>query len=349
MSRTIRISCILLIFAGTWMFAVVHSHAQSELQLEAVEPPEGYPGQRLTLTLIGKGFPVGDCPSRSCEVQVVIGGFDVTNVRIENDERIVLEASIPEEAPPGPRTVELHILFNGRDEAPVFLNDGFFVLQSENPPPNPEPPDQPNSEIKMELHAVEPREGEPARRLTLTLLGSGFPVDCSDCRSEVVIGGLNIRHVQVESSERITVEAQIPGDAPPGPRPVEVHVFVADREVAFARLPSGFMVVEPVNPGRVNKNNNETNLAVIIVVIVVIGLVGIVSAGYFRGRGFSRPEDTPFKASVANRWDFRFEYDTDLGEQSIDNAGKGLKMDIDIRLQTAIDYGEQGIETDGNT
>lgn len=339
MSRKITIFCILLIFGGAWMFPVEHSHAQPGWELEAVEPAEGHPGQHLTLTLSGRGFPVGDCPSPSCEVMVVIGGFDVTNVRVESSERIVLEASIPEEAQPGPRTVELHILFNGRDEAPVFLNNGFFVLQSENPPPN--------SEIKMELHAVEPRDGEPGQHLILTLIGAGFPVDCSACRSEVVIGGFDITRVQIESPERITVEAQIPEEAPPGLRSVEVHIFLGDREVGFAQLPAGFMVVGPENPGRGNDNNDAPNPVKIILTILVIGLVGIAGVGYFRRRAVSRPEITPAKAPVANRWDLRFEYDTDLGEQSIDTAGKNLKMDIDIRLQTAIDYGEQSIEMNG--
>jgi hypothetical protein len=116
--------------------------AQGEVYLRSVEPSEGRPGQELELALRGGGF------GGAIAVEVVVGELPVLDAWVESDQVIRARIFIPEDAAPGPRTVEVVVVRGQNEEFPAVLEEGFSVLEGEGPPPgppepSPEPPGPP--------------------------------------------------------------------------------------------------------------------------------------------------------------------------------------------------------------
>jgi hypothetical protein len=102
--------------------------------LDAVEPAEGDPGQEFELALIGSGF------EGATDVEVTVGEFEVLATRIESDEVIRARVYVPEDAPPGPRPVEL-VVFLEDEPFGLGLERGFLVREREPvAPPTTAPP-----------------------------------------------------------------------------------------------------------------------------------------------------------------------------------------------------------------
>jgi len=215
---------VLLMLAGCLVTTSLTARAQEPVYLGAVEPREGQPGQKLELTLWGGGF------GGAREVQVTIGGIEVLEAWVESDEAIIAYVFIPEDAPPGPRPVEVVAVFGPNEEFPARLDEGFFVLEREVPPA-PEPP---------ALQRVQPREVTQDTEVELTILGENFTEEM-----EVFISGEGVEVYEwgVESPSRLIVHIGVSAEAEPGPRLVAVGT-----EGGWAELPDGLVVVEPGAP-----------------------------------------------------------------------------------------------------
>jgi hypothetical protein len=124
MKQRVRILSILLVLVGSSVLIALPALAQEPIYLRAVEPSEGRPGEELQLTVWGGGF--GDAQ----QVGLVITDLEVWNVWIESDEAIMADVFIPEDAPPGPRPVEVMVVFGPDGEFVAGLEAGFF------PPPH---------------------------------------------------------------------------------------------------------------------------------------------------------------------------------------------------------------------
>ncbi len=211
-----RILCILLTLALAMISPLIL--AQDAVYLRAVEPSEGRPGQELELILWGSGF------GEAREVWVTIGEIEVLDAWIESDEAIMAHVFIPEDAPPGPRPVELVALIEG-EEFSAVLEDGFFVLEREGPPP----PGRPA------LYEVAPQEIEQGSEVELTLFGENLTEE-----TEVLIhgGGVEVREIHWADSSRLIVRVEVSADATAGPRLVAVVT-----EGGRAELPDGLVVI----------------------------------------------------------------------------------------------------------
>jgi hypothetical protein len=100
------------------------------VQLFSVDPPDGSPGTEMDIFLRGEGF----APAEDYDVGVE--GVEVLGRDIESNEVMHARIFIPEDAPPGPRRVEVVVQ---RDGQPIFaaLEDGFLVRESEQLPGTP--------------------------------------------------------------------------------------------------------------------------------------------------------------------------------------------------------------------
>lgn len=99
------------------------------LRLEAIEPAEGEPGQRLSLTLWGEGF--------NPEMEVFLGDGIVEEGReFIDDGTLRLEVRIVADAPPGFRAVEI---WHPETDQRAVLPQGFFVRGAVAEPTPPEP------------------------------------------------------------------------------------------------------------------------------------------------------------------------------------------------------------------
>ena len=221
--------------------------------------------------------------------------------------------------------------------------------------PPPEPP-----QVQVHLRAVEPSKGHPGQELELTLIGNSFPADCVRCQAQVMIGGIEVQDVRVETNERILVQVKIPEDAPPGPRTVEVHVFLEERELASSQLAAGFVVLEPVRaitpiiqgPGPLQPPPPTGILiylvAIAVLAVFVVAIAGLAGGSLFRGRQ-DMPVERPSEKPAPPPAEMHFEVGMDPGRQSIETPGQDFKIDVEIRLVTSIDYGEQSVEVEGGS
>lgn len=121
----------LLLIATLPAVAPTPGHAQGQVYLRTVEPPEGRPGQELELILRGGGF------GGANEVWVSIEGIEVWDAWIESDQEIVVQIYIPEDAPPGPRVVEVVANFGPNEEFVAEPTVSFVVLERPGRPPGP--------------------------------------------------------------------------------------------------------------------------------------------------------------------------------------------------------------------
>ncbi len=125
-----------ILFALLVVFFVTLAVSAQELpfSLYQVEPPEGYPGDNLDLILHGDGFDI-----------VKITGVDIEDIEIgdfwiDSNEVIIVQAFIPESAPPGPRMVTVNASLGQNEPVSAYLEAGFFVLEREQEPPTSVPP-----------------------------------------------------------------------------------------------------------------------------------------------------------------------------------------------------------------
>jgi hypothetical protein len=99
--------------------------APVKVELEAVEPSQGDPGQRLDVTLWGEGF--------GPEMEVNFGDGVIEEGReLVDDSTMRLQIAILDDAPPGPRDVEV---FNPEAQSGDVLRQGFTVQGREGPGP----------------------------------------------------------------------------------------------------------------------------------------------------------------------------------------------------------------------
>jgi len=226
MKQAVKILGILLMLAGSLVMIWSPAWAQGPVRLRAVEPPEGRPGEELELVIKGGGF------GEAQEVRVTIAGIEVRDAWVGSDEVIVAQIFIPEDAPPGPRPVEVIAVFGQNEEFLAGLRTGFFVLEREVPPP----PGQPV------LYEVSPQEVEQGSEAELTLLGKNFAPEM-----EVFIGGegVEVYDWSVEDPSRLVVRIGVSPDAVLGPHPVAVETAGGRVE-----LSDGLIVTEgPPPPG----------------------------------------------------------------------------------------------------
>lgn len=224
MKRSVAFVWVLLTLAGAWAMPVPLIRAQEPVYLRTVEPSEGQPGQELELTLLGGGF------GEATKVRVFIGEIEVLDAWKESDEAVIAYVFIPEDAPPGPRTVEVIAVFEPDGEFPAVLEAGFSVLEPEGPPL----PDQPA------LYEVAPREVAQGSEVELTLFGENFVEEI-----EVFIhgGGVEVRESHFADPSRLIVQVAVSADAETGPRLVELIT-----EGGRADLPNGLIVIERGSP-----------------------------------------------------------------------------------------------------
>jgi hypothetical protein len=200
MKRTVRILGILLILVGSIVLIVLPVRAQEPIYLEAVEPSEGNPGQELELTLWGGGF------GSAQEVRLAMGDIEVLDVWIESDEAIMIHVFIPEDAPPGPRPIEVVVVFKDNEEFAAGLDEGFFVLERRSQP-------------SPVVDGVEPQRVWRGSRVELSVFGRDFLP-----KAWVEIGGAGVLVNRVEfiSSEHLLAFIEVEEDAPTGWREVVV-------------------------------------------------------------------------------------------------------------------------------
>ncbi len=140
MKRVMRGLGLLLVLMGGLAMGALSAQAQEgPIYLRGVEPSRGRPGEEMKLILWGGGF------SNAQEVQVTIGEIEVLGVWVESDEAVVVRVFIPEDAQPGPRSVEVVATFGPNEVFPAVLEQGFFVegWEEERPPAGPVSPSSP--------------------------------------------------------------------------------------------------------------------------------------------------------------------------------------------------------------
>jgi hypothetical protein len=174
--------------------------AQELVYLRAVEPSEGNPGQELELTLWGGGF--GDAQ----EVRLAIGDIEILDARIESDEAIMVHVFIPEDAPPGPRPIEVVAVFGSNEEFEAVLDEGFFVLERRSQP-------------SPVVDGVEPQQVLRGSQVELSVLGSDF---LPDPWVEIGGAGVLVHEVEFISSEQLLAFIEVEEEAPSGWREVVV-------------------------------------------------------------------------------------------------------------------------------
>jgi uncharacterized membrane protein len=147
----------------------------------------------ISVVLQGSGFEDG------CTVSFG-PAITVNQVKVVSSERITAQISIDSHAAPGLRDVTMALPGGlGGDT----LRGAFTVTL---PPP------------QLHLVSVRPANGVVPSLLTMVLQGSGFQDGCT-----VSFGpAIAINQVKVESSERITAQISIDGNAAPGSRDVTV-------------------------------------------------------------------------------------------------------------------------------
>jgi hypothetical protein len=224
MKRRVRILSILLVLVGSSVLIALPALAQEPIYLRAVEPSEGRPGEELQLTVWGGGF--GDAQ----QVGLVIADLEVWNVWIESDEASMADVSIPEDAPPGPRPVEVIAVFGPGEEFVAGLEAGFFVLEGE-PQPSPY------------VDRVEPQQVRQGSQVELDVFGRGF---VPEAWVEIEGEGVYVGGVEFINPEHLLAFLEAEEGAPPGWRTV---VVINPDEQAGERARALEVVGEAPPPG----------------------------------------------------------------------------------------------------
>jgi hypothetical protein len=201
MKRLVRVLGILLALAGCAVVIAWPALAQEPIYVTEVEPPEGLPGQELHLTVRGSGFN----ELREAGVWLVIADMEVFSVQIESDGAILADVSIPDNAPPGPRPVEVVVL--GREgEVVARLDEGFFVLEQ-------------GPQSAPFVDRVEPQQVQQGGQLELNVFGRGF---APGARVEIDGEGISVDGVEFISPEHLLAVTDVAEGAPTGWRAVRV-------------------------------------------------------------------------------------------------------------------------------
>lgn len=152
------------------LFPTRFALAQSPVGISAIEPAEGQPGQEMSVTVFGYGF------AKARRVLLNMEDIEVLKTSVRSDKELVAFIRIPEEAPPGPRTVEVVADFGPNEVFSATLPDGFMVLGPATlPTPTQEEsaPLPPPEEIPQRP-GEEPYSGEgDGLGVLLLLLGAG--------------------------------------------------------------------------------------------------------------------------------------------------------------------------------
>ncbi len=197
-----RVTLILWICLGL-LYASAPALAQEPpIHLRAVAPSQGQPGTELTLTIHGSGF------GKAQGVQVAISGIKVGQAHIESDETIVARISIPSDAIPGPRAVEVLAYFGPGEEFSAAIEDGFTVTDTSSPSAPPI------------LYKVSPSEVRPGSEAKLTLVGENFT---PETQVSIGGGGVEIYEQTFVDPSHLTVHIGVLPEAALGPRPVVVE------------------------------------------------------------------------------------------------------------------------------
>jgi hypothetical protein len=200
MKRTVKVLGILLILVGNLVVIALPARAQEPIYLEAVEPSEGNPGQELELTLWGGGF------GSAQEVRLAMGDIEVLDAWIESDEAIMVHAFIPDDAPPGPRPIEVVAVFGSNEEFAAGLDEGFFVLEG-------------RSQTSPVVDGVEPQRVWRSSRVELNVFGSDF---LPEAWVEIGGAGVLVNGVEFISSEHLLAIIEVEEEASTGWREVVV-------------------------------------------------------------------------------------------------------------------------------
>jgi len=200
MKRTVRVLGILLILVGSMVLIVLPVRAQEPIYLKAVEPSEGNPGQELELTLWGGGF------GSAQEVRLAMGDIEVLDAWIESDETIMIHVFIPEDAPPGPRPIEVVAVFGSNEEFGTGLDEGFFVLER-------------RSHTSPVVDGVEPQRVRRGSQVELNIFGRNF---LTEAWVEIGGAGILVNRVEFISSEHLLALIEVEEEAPTGWREVVV-------------------------------------------------------------------------------------------------------------------------------
>ena len=205
MKRGVAFVWVLLILAETWAVLAPPVWAQKPVYLRAVEPSEGRPGEEFELTLRGGGF------GEAAEVRVTIGGIEVLDAWIESDEVVIAHVFILEDAPPGPRLVEVIAIFGPDEEFPAVLEAGFSVLEPGRPPIESLP--------SPSVEGVEPQQVRRGSQVELNVFGGGF---LPEVRVEIGGEGVLVHSVEFINAEYLLAFVEVRDEAPLGWRPVIV-------------------------------------------------------------------------------------------------------------------------------
>jgi hypothetical protein len=187
MKRTVKVLDILLILVGSLVLIVLPVWAQEPIYL-------------LELTLWGGGF--GDAQ----EVRLAMGDIEVLDAWIESDEAIMIHVFIPEDAPPGPRPIEVVAVFGFNEEFAAVLDEGFFVLER-------------RSQTSPVVDGVEPQRVWRGSQVELNVFGRNF---LTEDRVEIGGAGVLVNGVEFISSEHLLAFIEVEEDAPVGWREVVV-------------------------------------------------------------------------------------------------------------------------------
>ena len=187
-------------------------------QIFSLSPTEGWPGDRIEVTIQGTGFDE--------EAEVIIESVELEVVR-RSPQTLLIRLFIPRDAPPGPRDV---IVINHVGQAQEAMLPGGFTVLGEAP-------------VGVRLEGIEPSEAERGQGLSIMLWGEGFVPEMEIDLGEGVIE--ESREFVDDGTMRLQV--RILDDAPVGARDVVVSNYQTQSRDALRR---GFTVLGgPVEPG----------------------------------------------------------------------------------------------------
>lgn len=281
---------------------------EEQPRLHGVRPQEAEVGSEVFLVLNGDGFfELGDLEG------VAVNGVEVpfSDYTIVSNQEIEINVAIHGNVPIGEGGISFFFARYSLDAPFVVLEPGLS---------GPDQEDQPH------LHGIYPEEGEVGSEVYLTLEGDGF--DQLDDLDWVEISGVEIPLLDYDfiSDQVIEVLVEIPEDAQIGDGEIS-FIFENDRFENF------FFVSEAQAPP-VTIPPEEPPYWIILLVFVVGG-GGLIAWRIFRPRP---PKPTPPPANI------HFKVKTDPGVQSLEFPGDSLKPNIDIRLITKVDPGDQQVE-----
>ncbi len=215
--------CILLVLAvlSVCAGAALPAQAQGPVGVTAISPAQGLPGDRLEVRIRGWGFASADTVWVAAEDL----GVDSASLQVLADDLLSVPLHIPENAPPGARSITVWGNF-GPNETFSDTLDAAFLVQL---------PD-------LGIKSISPASAYIGTEVQVSLTGYGFQQFPQGVRVE--IGGLTAAQGRILSDAQIAADIFIPIDASPGAYTVRV-VGLFNGQEAPAELPGGFRVEAP--------------------------------------------------------------------------------------------------------